>query len=326
MIFSRDSALGLNWSWIRSGLSARYKQSLFSGARIIAGAELEYQKGTQSDYSPAYARQRVAAYGQLHLDLSHDLMISGGLRLQNLDNRASISIGAAAVLRVAQSWTLRVDLSQSARLPSVVEGWGLEQERSTFAYADLGFNTTQTNASILAYTRIVTNPIVASAALVDTNKRTLTLSYRNADKRIVSGLLLRASHRFSNFRAEGNAQLSSATLDGQADKSLPAAYVQASFRYEAAIAKNLVYLGLAAHAQSSMQPNAFVPMEWAQVPGTIAQSAQFGGIDVLAGADLGDATIKVRYQNILSNSFSSLSIFPNPVRNLSISVAWTFFD
>jgi hypothetical protein len=107
---------------------------------------------------------------------------------------------------------------------------------------------------------------------------------------------------------------------------LPSVYSMFSLRYTKTIGTSILTAGVSARWRSEFSGETFVPMNWMTPDAAVSQAAAIGGPDLFAGAKLGNAWIKLRFQNVLSNSFTTVSTFPVPVRNFSLSVAWSFFD
>lgn len=142
----------------------------------------------------------------------------------------------------------------------------------------------------------------------------------------MSGAELRAGWSMGPWIFSSRIQAHASQLNGASEQLLPAVLGSVSAEYNYTLGKNLLSLGFSARARSSFFGESFIPMNWSYIPASVEQAAAFGGIDVFGGAKIGDAFIKIQYQNILSNSYSSLSTFPSVVRNFSLSIAWTFFD
>ncbi|MFM7775042.1 MAG: hypothetical protein ACKO9V_09470, partial [Candidatus Kapaibacterium sp.] len=92
------------------------------------------------------------------------------------------------------------------------------------------------------------------------------------------------------------------------------------------IGASVLTAGAMTRFHSAFDGETFVPMNWMTGDATERQEAAIGGLDLFASAKLGNAWVKLRFQNILSNTFTTVSTFPVPVRNFSLSVAWSFFD
>ncbi len=326
MIFSTDSALGLNWTNVRSGIQGRLEQDFFGHIRMSLGADAEMQSSDSYDYAKGDTRLRLAAFAQTRLQLSSALNLSGGARLQVLGGTTALNVGARLHTDLSKSWSLTIDASQSARIPSLSEGVQLNQEHATLVFAKLGFADSTTKFSLLVFSRYLTNTISAAALYDPSSVKIVNTLYSNGADRTISGATLDGTYSFGSWSVGAQAQFHATQSGSVNDKLLPAVALRTGVEYRYPIARNMLSIGVAAKARSAYYGEAFIPQTWAYIPAEREQSAAFGGLEFLAGARIGDAFIKLAYQNILSNSTSSLSTFPAVVRNLSLSIAWTFFD
>lgn len=200
--------------------------------------------------------------------------------------------------------------SESSRIPSVSEGLNLDQEHNTLLFAELQYKDSSVRASVLAFSRVVTNPIVAQSVFDATGQQIVTSSFSSKDTRVVSGAELRAGWSMGPWIFSSRIQAHASQLNGASEQLLPAVLGSVSAEYNYTLGKNLLSLGFSARARSSFFGESFIPMNWSYISASVEKAAAFGGIDVFGGAKIGDAFIKIQYQNILSNSDPASQLFP----------------
>ncbi len=326
LLSSADSSLGIDQRSVRTGLSASFEQDLQNFLHLNVGGEAELQSADSTEYSASFSHGHLAGFGRARLSLGQHLDLSGGARVQIDGSIATLSLGARLDVRLNDRWQFRADASQSARAPSDVEGFGLNQEHHSLLYSSLTYADSSVKLEGMAFTRYVTNPIVASPVWDASGTTIITTRFTNADSRLCAGINLIGSWQGGPWRAEMNMQVNTTQLNGAADKSLPLLNAGVQLLYEHHVGSSVLWVGAATQAHTPFDGQSYVPQTWAYIPALVSQSSVFGGLDVLAGLHIGDAVVKLNYRNILSNSYSTLSTFPTVVRNLSISLAWTFFD
>ena len=69
-----------------------------------------------------------------------------------------------------------------------------------------------------------------------------------------------------------------------------------------------------------------MPLTHSNIESRITEGITNNGIDIFANARLGNATVKLTFQNLLNSEYFQVPLYPNLGRNLRFSVFWSFFD
>jgi hypothetical protein len=301
----------------------------------------------------------AAAFGRLNINLSDVLSLSGGIRTTVVGNAVNAAFGGRATFSLG-GFELFADASRSFRLPSVAENLRLGALRSEahllgIAGASIAQPQTGFSASAVAFYRFVENPVLARAVGttfapfggVGTERLFSTQSF-NGRSETVLGASVQVSARFpnvlfGNLLLAGFAQAHRSTLDdGVATTTatstittdrLPLLYAGATAQYEYVVGRSVLRLGVRARMMTGFRGERFITPLWTYVRDderTTASSTEQGitgnGLDILAGAEVGNAYIRVTYQNALGQQYFFVPVYPMYSSVLRLSVTWTFFD
>lgn len=301
----------------------------------------------------------AAAFGRLNINLSDVLALSGGIRTAVVGNAVNAAFGGRATFSLGKL-ELFADASRSFRLPSVAENLRLGALRSEahllgIAGASIGEPQMGFSASAMAFYRFVENPILARAVStsfspfggIGTERLFSTESF-NGRSETVLGASVQASARFpnvlfGNLLLAGFAQAHRSTLDDGTPTTtatstistdrLPLLYTGATAQYEYVVGRSVLRLGIRARMMTGFRGERFIAPLWTYIRDdervtttNIEQGITGNGLDILAGAEVGNAYIRVTYQNALGQQYVFVPVYPMYSSVLRLSVTWTFFD
>ncbi len=312
---------------VRAGVRGTWEQEVAEGLRSTLGGDVEFNRSDATDYADDLRRARAAAFAFCGYRPEFGTAIHGGARVQTTGSRTSLSVGASLRHRLWDGWSLLVDASRSARLPSAAEGVSRDAEQTLLGFAQLGWANATEKIDVLGFARRTENVMVATV-LTDTSGRyPIGTLMQTIPVQQVVGAHLRTS--FSPVRdlwVDATVQSAMTTRGDSTVSLLPSFYGLITLRYTKTIGTSVLTAGAMTRLRSEFAGETFVPMNWMMADADDRQAAAVGGLDLFATAKLGNAWVKLRFQNVLSNTFTTVSTFPFPVRNFSLSVAWSFFD
>lgn len=322
-----DSSREVSFRNYKIGSTIRYDQQLFHGLLLRAGGSLEFRSITPTQYNQEFNGVAILGFGSIHYAINDNLSVRSGIRYLSIGKTVAVPSIGGAVEFSNNGLTISVDASQSDRLPTMIEGANLLSEHHTLGIAKIAvkFNAT-TNVALNAFVRYVANPIVAKVVLADTTTTVINTTFNNDINKQVFGGIITASTRTDNFVIQGNIQTSIQYLNNVKAQLYPSLFTSIQTRYEYNIGNSLLFVGLSVQAHTQFVGERFIAINWSYVQSDENQPAAYNGIDINAGAKLGNAFIKATFQNILSSTYTTLSTFPQNDRNIRLSVAWSFFD
>jgi hypothetical protein len=354
---AQDSVMASTFATLSVGVTARVETSLQLGeflTRLEAGGTLGVKQAADNPYFAGRTQEVVNGFGRLEFGLADNLRLSGGLRLSLLGGVPQVAFGGKAVVRLAEGVEFTADVSRSFRAPSVAE----ELDARTFTESHLlgfaalsyrsAFSWGQFSASALGFYRLVSNPILARATFVTVVVSTTqsisqiydTESYNARTRSVLGGSLSAEMRVFKALFANGNLLLTGtaqgyvSSTDDAPDKRLPALYASVSAQYEYVVGRSVLRVGARARVLTSLHGERFLPTTWSYIASgafsgpepDATQGLTGNGIDIIAGAEVGNAYIRATYQNALNQQWYFVPVYPQYPATVRLSVSWTFLD
>lgn len=308
-----------------AGLTAKLEQNV-GPIKIIAGGELEHNFVQSTPYCSGYEGPSIAFFGRGRLDVADILALSGGARLQTAFGREALFVGAKLIFSPSSDFEAKIDLSRSSRIPSLVEGVELNLENHNLALFEAKAKVLGASVSMNLFARFVDNPILAEAVINEEGKA-IDAVFHNGGSREVFGASLRAGGELiSSLYAEIAAQSAISRTDGAEDGRFPAIFGALKVFYRIEISDSRLDIGVASKAASSYNGERFLPQTRAYIPYDEESGFFYSGIDAFALAKLGNARVRITYQNILSQNYYYVPLNPMFEGNIRMTVSWAFFD
>lgn len=327
MIISPDSALDQRSTAVRTGLNGSWQQRLLGGVATTIGANLEYTGNGQTEYAESLDQLRASAFGYCAFTLQPGTEIRGGARVHYAGLHTVLSAGVSARAWLSERVNAMLDVSRSARAATAAEGTGLSPEESLLALARVEWSSEGQRIDIGAFARRSANVLVSSVRYDTSGSMPIgSTAYSVPLQQSIGGHIQSTFALMKDVWLDASVQFAMVTRGDSSVKVLPSVYSMFGLRYTKTNGTSILTAGISARWRSAFSGETFIPMNWITPDATTGQAAAIGGPDLFAGAKLGNAWIKLRFQNVLSNSFTTVSTFPFPVRNFSLSVAWSFFD
>ncbi|MFM2133810.1 MAG: hypothetical protein RL156_1091, partial [Bacteroidota bacterium] len=339
MIIGSDSSLVQRSTAIRTGLSGSWQQRLLGGVSSTIGANLEYTSNGQTEYAESPDQLRASAFGYCAFTLQPGAELRGGVRVHYAGSQTVLSAGLSAHMSLSEHINAVLDVSRSARAATAAEGIGLSlgpnpvpnqelsPEESLLALARVVWRREGQSIEVGAFARRAANVLLSSVRYDSSEVIPIGSRLYTAPLQQSIGAHIQSTFALmKDIWLDASVQSAMVTRGDSSVKVLPSVYSMFSLRYTKTIGTSVLSAGISARWRSAFSGETFIPMNWMTPDATTSQAAAIGGPDLFAGAKLGNAWIKLRFQNVLSNSFTTVSTFPFPVRNFSLSVAWSFFD
>lgn len=263
-------------------------------------------------------------FGHIDLPISSAMLFSGAARVSLEYGNLLTAAGAGLTFNVGAS-TLRVDASTMQRSPSPTEGLTLQPERHVLGLVEYRHTTSALDILAQAFYRSISNEIVTTSDR-DSVQLIRTTSSINSGSTSVLGLVAQATytHEWFEIRPVLRVHVPSISADSARPFPLLSGEVSAAFVYR--VGKNSVRLGAKGSLVSPMASRQYVPVTWTYTAPVEGQGWVGNGLDLYLTAVLGNASIRVSYENVLGQRWYTTAIAPEIIRDLRISVSWSFFD
>ncbi|MFM7774891.1 MAG: TonB-dependent receptor plug domain-containing protein, partial [Candidatus Kapaibacterium sp.] len=171
MVSVADSAVSAARSVsVRAGMTGKWERELGQGLRTTVGGDVEFNRSDATDYAVELRRYRAAAFAFSTFRADPRSLVSGGIRAQTTASASTLSAGASVRHRISEPWSIMVDASSSARLPSAVEASSGAREETMLGMAQVTWTGTSGKFDVLGFVRQSRN-VGTTTVLTDTTGR-----------------------------------------------------------------------------------------------------------------------------------------------------------
>lgn len=317
------------------GASGEFEKTAYERVDITLGGEIVGERLEATDFNSAVDRMRIAAFARAEIRPIAGAILSGGARVKNVDGKRRLSLGARFAYDFGGQARAFVDLSRSERVSSPSESGAEKSEKHNLAIAEFSYRAGSTKFKLGAYARLIQNPIISEYVLNDRDRKYTTVS-RNGDAIERFGGYAEMGRSFEvgtsilglvEFaRIHGRLKLISnmETQNGETTGRFPSIYADALFYAEFLANESVMRLGVEASALSSFEGASFAPQTRVYVPAGYESDLAHNGLNVFALMRLGDAYVRLQFENALSSGYYFSPIYPGRGRNFQLSFSWAF--
>ncbi len=311
----------------QSGVNVRYESSILKHIFLSFGGEMNLINLERSDYNDEFAGLKTSTFAYTRLELFPALHLSGGVRYINMGNHTALNFGAKGTFSITESFSFYADVSRYERFPSMSESFSLVNEKGYLELAGLSWKSKETSIEIGAFARQISDPIL-SGELIDTNQIFVsTFSVNGINRNVIGGNLNFSTKLYNHVvvKLSGQTYLLSKT-DDIADKRFPLGLGKITTYYELLMGQSVLNLGVSFTATTKFKGESFVPQTRNFIQNEIESTHFINGLDVFATARLGNAFVRISYENILSNGYYYVPFYPAYDRNFRLLVSWAFLN
>lgn len=318
------STLGVEPFVVRTsmiGAVGRLDQRLGS-IMLRAGGSVDFVQSPRFDYADSSDDLITNFFAHASVPLSEPLTLRLAGRIGTTWGRPLAGVGAALAWR-AQGATVEADVSMTQQASTLSEGRDLPFERHVLAL----LTVSGPDFRVAAFHRRIAN-VYTYGRLTDSSGVQL-LDARVVDangSRAVSGLLAQATIPVGDFQVIPVVRLqfdpSNDTYAGSGVRIM----TQLDVSYRHVVGPNSVRGGVVGILQPLFTAETYVPTRWAYVHDPKEHGWSGNGLDAYLCAVLGNATIRVCYENILVQRWYTVPIYPEITQNIRVMLHWAFLD
>lgn len=290
---------------------------------LRAGGSFELVQSPRFDYADSAKDMNTNFFAHAAVPLSEPLTLRLAGRFGTTWGRALSGFGAALAWRV-QGATIEADVSMAQQASTLSEGRNLPFERHLLGLLSLkGIH----GLTVAAFHRRVAN-VYTYGRLSDTaGTRLLDARIISANgSRAVSGLLTQATVPIGDWQVIPVARVQyDPSIDTYAGTGIRI-MTQLDVSYRHRVGTNSVRFGVVGTLQPLFTGETYVPTRWAYVHDPREHGWSANGLDAYLIGVLGNATLRVCYENILAQRWYTVPIYPEITQNLRIMLHWTFLD
>lgn len=315
------------------GAFLRYEQRI-ALLTLRLGASADYTNLENNPYTRSLDNVSTSAFGHATLRLTDALDMKLAARLSSQFGVFMNGGGAGVVWRADSATRITADASTAERAPTPAEGLGLLPERSglflleyarTVAPSGVRPTVRSTTFRLGLFARITDNPLLTTAR-TDTNGVPITTRTINGSTSNVYGGYVHALFRLWELDVEPVVRVYQSQTQGSGDDRYPTASGSLSVSYTYRIGSNWVVIGARAGMFTSMRGLQYVPITWTYITPQTTQGTISNGIDAWLVANLGNASVRLSFENIFGQPYYSVATAPFLQQNIRLSVTWSFFD
>ena len=334
--FDQDTTEGFRDRYItnRYGFTGYYNFRL-DFFNLKAGGSFDYINSPKALFIDGYKGQSTSLFAHGKLNAADIIAVSFGARAMQTKDNTAVSFGAKADMRFLDWLGLNIDLSKSERLPSPNEGLSLKKETHLLAIAELQLMLEQAGMRLGAFYRSIDNPIL-NTPLYDSTGFLYTVKSANYDARAIAGAYAEGiitplgesdygSWKFIPVNLKMNLQYYYSSTDEQKDYHLPELYGSVSLYSHFKVSNSQALVGFAFEFLTNFQGEQFIPLNRLFIAADKYYKLMHGGITIFATLKLGEAYLRISYNNIESQMYY-VPYYPIYGGNFRLQVAWAFFD
>jgi hypothetical protein len=307
------------------GATASWEFSLKNIIGLRAGGEGYYTNLDESYFTQAFSGITLSAYGLAEFRPLKPVLLTGGARWTQRDNRTAVSFGAGSHFLMSDKVTFFADFSFSERLPSPAENISLKKEANSLMLAEIEYAGNDMKFNIGGFARRVENPIEYEydsvgtvpvfARAINANNRTIFGAVANFECKITKAIFGKVwAQSYFSQRSSENTEL------------LPPLYGGLSAYYEIIRGESVLHLGFNFKAIAPFKGERFYPIARNTQENTLESQFVTNGLDLTATAKLGNTFLRIAWQNVLDQVYYYVPYYPQGERAFKISLSWNFLN
>lgn len=319
--FTADTNKYVNYSANQIGMLIRSRHKI-GNTYLRTAIGLERVQNQAAAYVEAINQIQPRVMAHLDQTLTEPLSLQMGAQLAYVGGRPIYGFGGGLTWNNNQL-RARADVSYALRSPTLAEGMSLTPESTTLGLAELTYSTGRVRLIVQVYARN-TNHLIVGTPLADSSQRIYSVVTTNGGFSQNNGATISAQYSASwievSSAVRGNLAMAGQTL-------LPPFMVDAIVNGVYNLGSNSLRAGFKVSAVAPGTPLRFVPLTWQSVyAGEAYHSWTWNGADVFMTAAVGNASIRISYENIFAQRWYTTSVAPYITRDLRISVTWSFLN
>lgn len=309
----------------RLGITGQFEQWLQT-LSVTAGGKIERVANERTVYFADNRDIESSAFGLITLYPHQQVQLTAGARVRFAEEKVHISTGLRAETQLSQALRLWADISRSVRTPSVVEGTELQSEDHLLMLIGSNWKAGTHSVELTAFYRNQNNAIIATPEL-STSGTVLATAFSNAADAIQTlGLSAVYQGRIGNIVATAFANVTYRTTAGEQLHTFPLLYSGLSAVYEYTVGRSALRAGVRVRGLTSFTGMRYEPISWSYTSVEEESGIKGNGVDLIASATLGNAAIRLSFNNILGQTYYYVPFYPQEEGAFRLSVSWAFID
>ncbi|HPI19204.1 MAG TPA: hypothetical protein PKY56_02440 [Candidatus Kapabacteria bacterium] len=326
MLQANDTLNNIYYSAPQVGINFRYEMSILKFFTIRAGTNFLHYELPETYYFSSKTDNEIAFFVHSEIKLSESFSIIQGNRWTKQNENSFISSGGKICYSNNDNLNLSLDLSYSETRNIPLFTSNLNKEKNLLLLANMELKFSKSKFVLNFYGRNVIEPIIFEP--VYENDVMLNTIPKNIDSySVFGGSINFETAAFKLFII--NAQVQSNYVNSkifEVKDLFPLFYGNLSIYYKLQIGESILNVGAKAGFISKFKGLSYVSFNRTYIYKAVESGNRFTGLDLFLSAKLGNAYIKATYQNLLSNEYYYVPLYPVLDGNLRLSLQWSFFE
>ncbi len=326
MLRANDSLNSIYYSAPQVGLNFRYEMSILKFFTIRAGTNFLHYELPATYYFSSKTDNEIAFFVHSEITLTEKISIIQGNRWTKQKENSFISSGGKICYSNNDNLNLYLDLSYSETRNIPLFTSNLNKEKNLLLLANMKFKFSKSKFEINLYNRNVIEPILFEP-IYENEIMANTIPKNIENYSVFGGSINFETAAFKSFFINAQVQSNYVSSETKEVKNLfPLFYGNLSIYYKLQIGESILNVGAKAGFISKFKGLSYVPFNRTYIYRDVESGNRFTGLDLFLSAKLGNAYIKATYQNLLSNEYYFVPLYPVLDGNLRLSLQWSFFD
>ncbi len=326
MLQANDTLNNIYYSAPQIGFNFRYEMSILKFLTIRAGTNFLHYELPETYYFSSKTDNEIAFFVHSEIKLTEKFSIIQGNRWTKKKENSFISSGGKICYSNNDNLNLSLDLSYSETRNIPLFTSNLNKEKNLLILANMELKFSKSKFNITLYNRNVIEPILFEPVYEnDVMANTIPKNIENYS--VFGGSINFETAVFKSFFVNANVQSNYVSSEMKEVKNLfPLFYGNLIIYYKLQIGESILNVGAKVGFISKFKGLSYVPFNRTYVYRGVESGNRFTGLDLFLSAKLGNAYIKATYQNLLSNEYYYVPLYPVLDGNLRLSLQWSFFD
>ncbi len=322
-----DSIQSINYIDYYIGNSTIFENQI-GNFDINLGIDSYFSKIQQSEILDKESCFNYSIFELFKYHFTDRLQLSFGTRFSEQFSKSAFSYGGKLEFAPDSNSKLFIDLSNSERIPSLIEG-NLKSENHFLGI--LGFENKWNFFEITGqiFARQIKNCIIFSQSIDSTigTQSYFITKFENSSPQNIFGLNLNFKiEPIKHIIFEGFAQLNYSTINNQRAYLFPLIYAGADGYYNVNIGSSQAQVGIDFEFLSSFKGFSYFPGHAGYYLNPYKSKLQNNGINLFARLKLGNAFIRIEFRNLLGSNYYYVPFYPELGRHLRFIVNWAFMN
>jgi len=311
------------------GFNNKLEFDLYKSIKFRNGLNLSYITANENYLTKEINELRFSLFSNVNIQIKDNFFINGGIRLFKEFETLFSNIGISSDYYFDKLNSLKLDISSTNNSNNNLSILVDKTENQNLIFVE--FLTINKNHS--EYLKInIFNRIINNRPIFDINSSEDFFLSRYINQNIIGGFI-DIKYNFGKdlfFENDTLDLLLTTNFNYELNKTkyneLPLLWFKISPYYTKRILSSVLKIGLDLRIFTSKTGFGFNPLIKNIMENNFQEGLTNNGLDIFVNAKLGNATVKLTFQNLLDVGFYQIPLYPNFGRNLRLSVFWSFFD